>query len=40
LDIPDNGGYYVCDKAGVDVETVRGFLADFHAKKLERKQLA
>jgi nucleoredoxin len=39
LDIPDDGGYYVCSKDVNTPEGVREFLADYEAKKLERKQL-
>merc|ERR1712232_1437849 len=41
MDIPDEGGYYVADAdKGVTAETVEAFLADYKAKKLERKQLS
>lgn len=41
LDIPSDGAFYVCDKAGVDINeaSVKAFLADFKGGKLERKQL-
>lgn len=39
LDIPDNGGFYVAEIAEVTTEAVESFIADYEAKKLERKQL-
>jgi len=39
LDIPDEGGYYTAPPAEVTAESVKAFLADFKAGKLERKQL-
>jgi len=39
LDIPDDGGFYVCQKAASTPEAVREFLSDYEAKKLERQQL-
>jgi len=41
LDIPDDGGYYVCDKPASDINeaSVKSFIADFESKKLERQQL-
>jgi len=39
LDIPDNGGFYVCQKDASTPEVVREFLSDYEAKKLERQQL-
>jgi len=39
LDIPDDGGYYVCEKDASTAEVVREFLSDYKAKKLERQQL-
>jgi len=41
LDIPDEGGYYVCE-AGTKItqESVRGFLDQYKSKGLTRKQLA
>jgi len=38
LDIPDQGGYYVCDEA-VDAESIAAFVTKFKAGGLERKQL-
>jgi len=40
LDIPDEGGYYTAPPAEVTAESVKAFLADFRAGKLERKQLS
>merc|ERR1719265_1756932 len=39
LDIPDDGGFYVCQKDASQPEAVREFLSDYKAKKLERQQL-
>merc|ERR1712066_1166792 len=39
LDIPDDGGFYVCQKDASTPEVVREFLSDYKAKKLERQQL-
>lgn len=39
LDIPDDGGFYVCQKDVSTPEVVREFLKDYEAKKLERQQL-
>merc|ERR1712070_194960 len=39
LDIPDDGGFYVCQKAASTPEAVREFLSEYEAKKLERQQL-
>merc|ERR1711988_680895 len=39
LDIPDDGGFYVCQKEASTLEAVREFLSDYSAKKLERQQL-
>jgi len=39
LDIPDDGGYYTAPPAEVTTESVKAFLADYKAGKLERKQL-
>jgi len=38
LDIPDNGGYYVCEKDKIDADSVRGFIGDVSAKNVTRKQ--
>jgi len=38
LDIPDNGGYFTCD-GPVTPDSLLGFIADYKAGKLERKQL-
>lgn len=39
LDIPDEGGFYVCEDV-VTEASMRKFVADYKAKKLERKQLS
>jgi len=39
LDIPDGGGFYVCQKEASTIEAIRGFLNDYSAKKLVRQQL-
>jgi len=39
LDIPDNGGYYLGPEGPVTTEVVEKLVADYKAKKLERKQL-
>ena len=39
LDIPDNGGYYVCAEGAVTEESIRGFLNAYKGKSLERLQL-
>merc|ERR1711865_95596 len=41
LDIASDGAFYVCDKAGIDINeaSVKAFLDDFKAGRLERKQL-
>jgi len=39
LDIPDKGGFYVCETDASTPEAVREFLSDYKAKKLQRKQL-
>jgi len=39
LDIPDDGGFYVCQKDASTPEAVREFLSDYKAKKLERQQM-
>jgi len=39
LDIPDDGGFYVCQKDVSTPEVVREFLEDYKAKKLERQQM-
>merc|ERR1711972_345896 len=39
LDIPDSGGFYVAEIVEVTTDAVASFIADFEAKKLERKQL-
>jgi len=38
LDIPNNGGYFTCD-GPVTPDSLLGFIADYKAGKLERKQL-
>jgi nucleoredoxin len=40
LDIPDNGGFYTFAGADITEESVRGFLADWAAGRLTRKQLS
>ena len=40
LDIPDEGGYYVCDAKAVSAEAVSAFLAAYKAGSLTRKQLS
>lgn len=40
MDIPDEGGYYTAPESEVlNAENVKKFVADYFAKKLERKQL-
>lgn len=39
LDIPDDGGFYVCDSEPVSVDVINQFIADVQSKKVERKQL-
>merc|ERR1711959_382449 len=39
LDIPDDGGFYVCQKDASTPEAVREFISDYNAKKVERQQL-
>lgn len=41
LDIPDDGGFYVCDgdAGSMSADVVKQFIADVNAKKVERKQL-
>merc|ERR1712054_744437 len=39
LDIPDDGGFYVCDAEKLSTDVVNQFLSDVAAKKVERKQL-
>jgi len=39
MDIPDNGGYYVCDAAELTADTVKGFLDAYKAGGLKRQQL-
>lgn len=39
LDIPDDGGFYVCQKDASTPDAVREFLSEYKAKKLERQQL-
>merc|ERR1712232_1025270 len=39
LDIPDDGGFYVCQKDVSTPEVVREFLEDYKAEKLERQQM-
>lgn len=42
LDIPSDGAFYVCDKAASDITeaSVKAFIEDFKAEKLERKRLS
>jgi nucleoredoxin len=39
LDLPDDGGFYVCQNDATTPEAVREFIDDYKAKKLERQQL-
>jgi nucleoredoxin len=39
LDIPDEGGFYVCDDATLDATGIAAFVAKYKAGSLERKQL-
>jgi nucleoredoxin len=39
LDIPDNGGFYVCENSDIDASVVRSFISDVQERRLERKQL-
>jgi len=39
VDIPDQGGYYIPEECELTAEGVRGFLADYKAGKLTRKQI-
>jgi nucleoredoxin len=39
LDIPSDGAFYVCDKTEISVESVKEFVNDAKAGKVERKQL-
>jgi len=39
LDIPDDGGFYVCQKDASTPEAVREFLGDYAEKKLDRQQM-
>merc|ERR1712178_64898 len=39
LDIPDDGGFYICDAEKLSSDVVNQFLSDVAAKKVERKQL-
>jgi len=39
LDIPDNGGFYVCESEATSTAAVKEFIANVKAKKVERKQL-
>merc|ERR1719160_2204243 len=39
LDIPDDGGFYICDAEKLSTDVVNQFLSDVAAKKVERKQL-
>jgi nucleoredoxin len=39
LDIPDDGGFYVCEKSEITVDTVREFICNVQEKKIDRKQL-
>merc|ERR1712203_829681 len=39
LDIPDDGGFYVCQSDVSTPEVVREFLEDYKAKKLESQQM-
>jgi len=39
LDIPDDGGFYVCDADTLSVDVVKQFISDVASKTVERKQL-
>merc|ERR1712232_322285 len=39
LDIPDDGGFYVCDVEASSPEVINQFISDVQAKKVQRKQL-
>merc|ERR1712187_342686 len=39
FDIPDDGGFYICDAEKLSTDVVNQFLSDVAAKKVERKQL-
>jgi nucleoredoxin len=39
LDIPDDGGFYICDAEKISVDVVNQFISNVSAKKVERKQL-
>eukprot|EP00747_Dinoflagellata_sp_TGD_P152731 gnl/TRDRNA2_/TRDRNA2_177334_c1_seq1.p1 gnl/TRDRNA2_/TRDRNA2_177334_c1~~gnl/TRDRNA2_/TRDRNA2_177334_c1_seq1.p1 ORF type:complete len:403 (+),score=120.66 gnl/TRDRNA2_/TRDRNA2_177334_c1_seq1:84-1292(+) len=39
IDIPSGGAFYTCDKAEINADAVRSFIADVDSGKAERKQL-
>merc|ERR1711988_862732 len=39
LDIPDDGGFYICDAEKLSTDIVNKFISDVAAKQVERKQL-
>merc|ERR1712216_7709 len=39
LDIPDDGGFYVCEKDATTPDVIREFLKDYQDKNLKRQQL-
>merc|ERR1712031_23684 len=38
LDIPDDGGFYICDAGTISVDVVSKFISDVTDKRVERKQ--
>merc|ERR1712146_723922 len=39
LDIPDDGGFYICPAEKLSTDVIKQFLADVAAKTVERKEL-
>merc|ERR1712084_92483 len=39
LDIPDDGGFYICDAEAISVDVVNKFISEVTDKRVERKQL-
>jgi len=39
LDIPDDGGFYVCDAPNISVDVVKQFIEEVDAEEVERQQL-
>merc|ERR1712054_332806 len=39
LDIPDDGGFYICDAEKLSTDVIDQFISDVAAKQVERKQL-